>query len=243
MNYYLNTYSFSDQLLDAVVPTDLAMVVVIPCFNEPNLINSLQSLYRCQKTKGKVEVITVINAPEDAGEEVLKQNAKTRKEAEEWATTHPKEGISFHFIQEDQLPTKDAGVGLARKIGMDEAVRRLEQVGNSKGIIVCFDADATCDANYLVAIEDHFNQHPNTPGCSIHFEHPLSGNDYPEYIYKGIEEYELHLRYYKNGLKFCGLPYAYHTIGSSMAVRSNVYQKQNGMNKRKAGEDFYFLQI
>ena len=27
-----------------------------------------------------------------------------------------------------------------------------------------------------------------------------------------------------------------------MAVRSSAYQKQNGMNKRKAGEDFYFLQ-
>ena len=43
-------------------------------------------------------------------------------------------------------------------------------------------------------------------------------------------------------MAYAGLPYAYHTIGSSMAVRSDVYQKQNGMNKRKAGEDFYFLQ-
>jgi hypothetical protein len=43
-------------------------------------------------------------------------------------------------------------------------------------------------------------------------------------------------------LAYAGLPYAYHTIGSSMAVRSSAYQKQNGMNKRKAGEDFYFLQ-
>jgi hypothetical protein len=37
------------------------------------------------------------------------------------------------------------------------------------------------------------------------------------------------------------LPYAYHTVGSSMAVRSSAYQKQGGMNKRKAGEDFYFI--
>ena len=37
------------------------------------------------------------------------------------------------------------------------------------------------------------------------------------------------------------LPYAFHTVGSSMAVRSSAYQKQGGMNKRKAGEDFYFL--
>ena len=34
---------------------------------------------------------------------------------------------------------------------MDEAVYRLEAVGNKNGIIVCFDADATVSENYLVA--------------------------------------------------------------------------------------------
>ena len=43
-------------------------------------------------------------------------------------------------------------------------------------------------------------------------------------------------------MKYCGAPYAFHTVGSSMAVKSSAYQKQGGMNKRKAGEDFYFLQ-
>jgi hypothetical protein len=50
------------------------------------------------------------------------------------------------------------------------------------------------------------------------------------------------LRYYNQLLKYSGHPYAFHTVGSSMVVRSGVYQKQGGMNKRKAGEDFYFLQ-
>ena len=30
-------------------------------------------------------------------------------------------------------------------------------------------------------------------------------------------------------MAYAGLPYAFHTIGSSMAVRSEAYQKQNGM--------------
>ena len=42
-------------------------------------------------------------------------------------------------------------------------------------------------------------------------------------------------------LSYCNLPYAYHTIGSSMATSCEAYCKQGGMNKRKAGEDFYFL--
>ncbi|MCA9692201.1 MAG: hypothetical protein KC636_21560, partial [Myxococcales bacterium] len=35
---------------------------------------------------------------------------------------------------------------------------------------------------------------------------------------------------------------AYQTVGSAMAVRADVYRRQGGMNRRKAGEDFYFLQ-
>ena len=53
--------------------------------------------------------------------------------------------------------------------------------------------------------------------------------------------YELHLRYYKNAQQYTGLPFVFHTIGSSMAVRAAAYAKQGVMNKRKAGEDFYFL--
>ena len=36
-------------------------------------------------------------------------------------------------------------------------------------------------------------------------------------------------------------PYAFQTIGSSMAVKNSDYQALGGMNTRKAGEDFYFL--
>lgn len=242
MNYYLERFAVRNQLINIPVSEDLGIIVVLPCYNEKELTSSLQSLYNCELPECEVELITVINSPENADELVRKQNKQTLEEALNWREEHQKSGIDFYFIDEPNLPQKDAGVGLARKIGMDEAVRRFEQINKPDGIIVCFDADATCEQNYLVEIEKHFKNNPKTPGCSIHFEHPLKGDKYPEYIYKGIEEYELHLRYYKNGLKFCCLPYAYHTIGSSMAVRNSVYQKQNGMNKRKAGEDFYFLQ-
>ena len=51
----------------------------------------------------------------------------------------------------------------------------------------------------------------------------------------------MHLRYYKNALAFTGLPYAYHTVGSSFALTAAAYARQGGMNRRKAGEDFYFI--
>jgi len=226
----------------SIFPNSTSLIVVIPCFNELNLINALQSLLNCDATINHVEVITVINASENEKQEVLQQNNKTLIEALNWTENSGRKNIHFSFIEATNLPEKDAGVGLARKIGMDEAYNQFLAIKNSDGVIVCFDADATCSANYLAEIENHFKIHTKTTGCSIHFEHPVEGNEYPQAIYNGIVQYELYLRYYKEALHFIGLPYAFHTVGSSMAVRASVYKKQGGMNKKKAGEDFYFLQ-
>jgi hypothetical protein len=53
--------------------------------------------------------------------------------------------------------------------------------------------------------------------------------------------YELSLRYYVAGMKFAHSPYAFHTIGSTLAVKAVHYAKVRGFPKREAGEDFYLL--
>ena len=103
-------------------------------------------------------------------------------------------------------------------------------------MILCTDADTLFPKNYLSETLTYFQKNPKIQACSIHFEHPLDQENSKEII-----EYELHLRYYVEALKYAKHPHAFHTIGSSMAVRSEAYQQQGGMNKRKAGEDFYFL--
>ena len=75
---------------------------------------------------------------------------------------------------------------------------------------------------------------------TIYFEHALDKIETAE-LREGIIYYELFLRYYVTALRYSGFPFAFHTIGSSMAVRADVYAKTGGMNRRKAGEDFYFL--
>lgn len=238
-NFYLNKYGFQHPVINSAVPEDLFQIVVIPCYNEPDILTSLESLEQCQNPIGSFEVIVVVNSGEQEERDVLEQNLTTVKQIAEWR----EKGNRFHFhcIHSVDLPKKHAGVGLARKIGMDEAVNRFHQI-QKDGVIVCFDADSKCDKNYLVEIEKHFHEYKKSPGCSIFFEHPIEGDDFDLLTYKAIVEYELFLRYYRLGLRFANLPYAFHTIGSSMAVRSSAYQKQGGMNKRKAGEDFYFLQ-
>ena len=213
--------------------------VVIPCFNETELIISLESLVNCDIPSCHTEVIIVINQPEDCTAAVDIQNRKTFQEAQKWIEFHQLDHILFFPIFRI-LETKHAGVGLARKIGMDEASRRFLE-SNVDGVIVCFDADSTCQKYYLFQLERHFKENTTSKGVSIHFEHPLEGPMNDE-NYEGITNYELHLRYYINAMRFAGHPHAFHTIGSSMAVRSSTYQKHGGMNRRKAGEDFYFLQ-
>lgn len=241
-SFYLNKYAFKPPQLKDLASKLTGIIVTIPCHNEPNLVSSLQALWNCNSPNCDVEVIVVINASETADEKIKSRNTSSYKEAKVWAENHLGEGIKFFFILENDLPKKHAGVGLARKIAMDEASWRFESIGKMDGIIACFDADSHCDNNYLIELENHFNLHPKSPGCAIRYEHPVSGIEFSEEIYAGIIAYELHLRYYRQAIKYTGHPAAYHTVGSSMAVRALAYQKQGGMNKRKAGEDFYFLQ-
>lgn len=242
MSYYLqNSLEPHCPYIITHINDGVTIIVVIPCYNEVELITALSSLINCEKPKGNVEVITVMNSSVSDIEAVKETNTKMLENASNWSNENYLDWLTFYFIDANNLPDKDAGVGLARKIGMDEAVYRFESI-KKDGIIACFDADSTCQNNYLVELEKHFENNPKSPACSIHFEHPLQGIEFSEENYKAIEAYELHLRVYRNALKFCGFPFAFHTIGSSMAVKSKAYQKQGGMNKRKAGEDFYFLQ-
>jgi len=238
---YFDRFNYREPGLNSSVPSNLELIIVIPSYNEPNLLESLQSLKDSFVPLGfSVEVITVINHGLNAAENVVRQNEITTIQANRFALENNSESIAFKTLEVFDMHPKKAGVGLARKIGMDEALNRFSKI-NKDGIIVCFDADSLCESNYFEAIISHFKKHPKTPGCSIHFEHPLEGSSHTIEEYNAIISYELHLRYYKNAQQYTGLPFVFHTIGSSMAVRASAYAKQGGMNKRKAGEDFYFL--
>ncbi|MDX2246859.1 MAG: glycosyltransferase family 2 protein [Bacteroidia bacterium] len=237
---YLKRYRFVEKQILFPPSPRLGLVVVIPCHNEPELFRTLDSLEACAIPRAEVEVIVVINSPALCAPEIIRQNQQTLEEGR-IRNGSPGRKFPCHFLNFPDLPPKHAGVGLARKIGMDEAVERLESAGNPNGIIICLDADSTVAPNYFVEIEKLFSDYPQTEAISIYFEHPLEGKEFPEDIYAGIIRYELFLRYYIRALRYAGYPYAQHAVGSSMAVRAVPYQQRGGMNRRKAGEDFYFL--
>ncbi len=238
---YLKKYPYKDILFNQEPNDDLNIIIVIPAFKEDKLLKTLFSLQNCINTQKSVEVIIIINSSQSTIKEIKEQNVEIYNEARAWIKKYQSSLFRFFIVNIEDLPTKHAGAGLARKIGMDEAIRRFNKLNNKAGIIVSLDADTTVENNYLIEIEKAFCK-KNTNVGILYFEHAIDGNEFSKDIYSASAKYELYLRYYKFALKFTDFPYYYQTIGSCFAVKAEAYVKQGGMNRRRAGEDFYFLQ-
>ena len=218
------------------------IITVVPAFNEPGITNMLNSLASCTPPSSGVEVIIVINAPPGASREALAGNALTRELAEKWKSENRDSFFTLHLIDPGTITYEKWGVGMARKTGMDEALSRFTVTGRTDGVILSLDADCTVEKNYFTQIEKELLNEKNRKGCSIFFEHPLSGTEFPPEVYSAAAIYELHLRYFLQALKYTGYPWVHHTIGSCFAVKASAYRASGGMNRRQAGEDFYFIQ-
>jgi hypothetical protein len=135
-----------------------------------------------------------------------------------------------------ELPARGGGVGLARKIGFDLALGRLDWEVDP--FLASLDADTLVRSDYLPALAAHFRS-TRAGGTVIPFCHQPGTTPAGQ---SAIERYELFLRHYVLGLSLAGSPYAFHTVGSAMAFRAEPYARMGGMNQRQGGEDFYFLQ-
>ena len=218
----------------------LGMVIVIPVFNEPDLLKTINSLAECQPPEQDVEVMVVVNQSEKSPPEITRQNQKTSQELAVWKQQNDNVFFRLRVLQPPPFRKKHAGAGLARKTGMDEAVRRFAAVEKEDGVIISLDADTLVEENYLVEIEKHFRKAKKQVGATIRFKHLLDDIENDRHR-RGMELYEMYLHYYKRAMEFTGFPNAIYTVGSAFVVRVLAYTKQGGMNRKQAGEDFYFL--
>jgi hypothetical protein len=239
---YLEKRALFPEILTEAPHIQTGIIVVVPAYDEPGISRLLESLILCREPDCRTEVIIVVNAPEEASDESIQNNFLTLQNIESWKKEHPNCFFRLFAFKADNKNIRDWGVGLARKTGMDEAVRRFNSIDKPDGIILNIDADCGVEENYFVAVCDELLKEKDRKACSLYFEHPLSGTDFPESIYRYITLYELHLRFYFQGLAYTGFPWVFHTVGSAIAVKALTYVKAGGMNRRQAGEDFYFIQ-
>ncbi|MCF8224583.1 MAG: hypothetical protein K9J30_01750 [Bacteroidales bacterium] len=239
---YLQKHAVREKLINDKPADGLCAIITIPAYNETDLVHCLDSLYKLSPASCPAEVLVLINIHENAPADEKKRNRKIYEDALSWSVSHQRKDLRFHVLFENSLPEKEFGAGLARKIAMDEAIRRFDALNREAGIILSLDADAVVDPNYLNEVTGMFNEYDRMDGCTIDFEHPIEGDQFPDEVYNAIVNYELHLRYYLRAVRFSGYPYAFHTIGSCFSVKALCYCNEGGMSRRQAGEDFYFIQ-
>ena len=238
---YLDKYGSVRWFLKSNLERLYDNVMVIPAIAEfdniQKLLHSIQQNDR--KYFDRTLILFVINNSESAPIEVKRENHSTisflnnlLKDSE----------INIGFIDAStdgySMPDKEGGVGLARKIGMDLALNFFDYDSSYKKLLICLDADCLVKKNFLSTIVETFNNR-KLSAAVINYEHRLTEDDFEK---SAIISYEIFLRYYVLGLTYAGSPFAFHSVGSTMVCDFESYIKIGGMNKRKAAEDFYFLE-
>ncbi len=71
---YLGSMTLARALVEEEPHTDTGIILIVPSFDEPDIVSLLNSLVKCQQPGCKVEVLIGINAPPDASERQLEQN-------------------------------------------------------------------------------------------------------------------------------------------------------------------------
>lgn len=127
------------------------------------------------------------------------------------------------------------GVGKARKLGCDIALELIALGQVRSPWIPTTDADVRLPQNYFQELS---GVSPQNAAVTFSFEHRSSGD---AAVDVATANYEASLRYHLLGLHYAGSPYAFHTVGSCLAVRADAYAAVHGFPERQAAEDFYLL--
>ncbi len=239
---------------------NISQVVVIPAYAEKEtLFLTLASLSKNHPSSVEDSfVLCVVNNKDDSPADVIANNRQTldglnalvqkkaitnfRKDPAlyESLTVLSDSGMKLGYIDASsdgcQIPEKNGGVGTARKIGMDCALRLLREKSDGQGVIISLDADTLVQENYLSVIKSFFRSGSRT--AIVAYEHPLPFDAIQK---AAICCYEIFLRYWVLGLRYAKSPWAFHSIGSTISVSTQAYLDVRGMNRKAAGEDFYFL--
>ena len=244
---YLATYGEPDACWSEQIPGRFAHAVVIPAYGEGDNLHAM--LRTLQPVTGPVCAIVVLNATAAAPAWAHAANTRLWNSFAQGASTLTAASVPPLLLRDmpfgllvvvgrhvpDHCLPAGNGVGLARKIGGDLALALHLRGAISGGWLHYTDADVLLPADYLAHVDD---APPDAVAACHAFTHHLADNPV---LAEAAHTYEVSLRYLVLGLRHAKSPYAYHTIGSTIAVRFGTYVKVRGMAKRLAAEDFYFL--
>lgn len=238
---YFARYNVHPSYFQVSPAENLGMIVVIPCYDDEHIFNTLLSLENCVVPSCAVEVIVVVNSSELTPQSIVLKNNSIYEVLKEKQTEGYYKNFSLLPILLENVPKKIAGVGNARKIGMDEAVRRFNSINKPNGVIISLDADTLVAKKYFIFIELSLKSNVIKRVNVIQFKHNFNCKICSSQELEACKLYEIYLRYFRLALSLTGFPYVFHTIGSCFTVDAETYTKVGGMPRKQGGEDFYFL--
>lgn len=231
-------------------------VVVIPAYAEsPTLLDRLKSITGGSE---RTLIIVVLNRPEPGhtpADRPAQDNSSPPSAADNQPLRHAigtlkrtfpdtpemsdlDESTQLYLLDmERTLGTTPAaqGVGVARKLGCDLALLWRSMGYINSEWICSSDADATLPPDYFQRL---IQTTPDTAAAVFPFAHVAGQNTATD---QATKLYELRLHHYVLGLEYAASPYAFHTLGSALAIKANQYAQVRGFPKRAGGEDFYLL--
>jgi len=215
-------------------------VVVIPAYREP--AKFLDALGEYPQGAGKILLVVVLNRPDNDPDPTANTPLRSALTALPPAGDFgaPLYALSSHSelylldLEKRRGPTPAAeGVGRARKAGCDLALKWIHKGNITDRWIYCTDADAGLPRDYFRRLDNC-----KAPAAVFPFKH-IAGED-PD-CNEATALYETRLHHYVRGLQQAGSPYAFHTLGSCLAVQAEAYTQVRGFPKRAGAEDFYLL--
>jgi hypothetical protein len=219
--------------------------LVVPAYRESP--DTLERLCRLPPGAGRTLVILVLNRPDSdpdaesnrALREAVRQlppsgNCPQAADGPHIAALNRRADLYCHDMEQLQGPCPKAqGVGLARKTGFDIALKWIDEEGIQSEWICSSDADAQLPGDYFLRLQDKA-----AVAVCLPFWHAPGPNPRCN---RATALYELRLHHYVLGLEYAGSPYAWHSLGSCLAVRAEAYAQVRGFPRRAGGEDFYLL--
>ena len=242
---YLARYAEPEASSIPSAPGQWDHVVCIPaCAEADSLSATLACLARARGAE-RALVVTVVNARASAPDAVHLSNAETLEKlrASCGTTSAPMAlgqldrmgGLVVDRTGEGHWLPPDQGVGLARKIAGDIALRLIHTGCVQSDWIRCTDADVQVAADYFESLAAPIS---GASAAISPFTHVPEGDEVQQ---QAMRIYDAYLQSYVDGLASAGSPYAFHTIGSLISVQAQAYAAVRGIPRRQAGEDFYLL--
>ena len=242
---YRDRYAEPESGLAALYSDSFDVVMVVPVCAEPAAF--VDGYRAAARGAGRLLVIAVVNGRVGANDSVRALNAECVRELSArfslqeigrggWLGHNASMSLLVvdRFTSSRRLPSRQ-GVGLARKIGADVALELIAAGRVRHPFFAMTDADTYLPDDYFRRI---IELEPECSAAMFPFWHEPRGE---RHVDRATALYELSLRYLQRGLQWANSPYAFHAVGSTMAVHALSYAQVRGVPSRQAAEDFYLL--